>query len=708
MMRRGWLLVSLLCSLFAGLAAAAVPPLTTVEGVLRGAGGGPVADGDYKLAFALYAAASGGTPLWQQAAAAVTVQSGGFEVTLGQAAPLDAKLLAGGALWLGVSVEGEAELPRRPLRSVPFALRASVAEGLDCVSCVGPNSVAINYAAAATKGGPALDLACTGCVSVSEMKFDGDLDLGGNSLKAGSATFGGDVVAKTVTATAFVGDGRLQCKSVAEALPQDALDDVSGGMLTTQFVDTVGTAAGVAIPDNTGASAFAKVTLADLGSSQGVTISVAIENTDLSAVAVKLLPPDDKKVGITLCDPCGSKDSKSFSATFPQPTAPKSGDLTAYLGNKVVGEWTLVVTDTSFCIKQAPGNAALCDLDNKIDGQIKSFSVTSKTLSSTKVAAKGLLQLQLAAKAPQPCGPNYLGALYFDTTVAAVRYCDGKAWRNLADTCGNGILDQTEECDDGNNTDGDGCSATCTADYGYAAANPAKSCLDLLTVAGAAGAKPADGVYWLDPDGAGGTAPFRARCDMTSDGGGWTLALKSLANNADWHYASALWTGTALLAAEDFATDNGKNAKYPAFQTLAVTSMRITLGAVTKVFTLSAATKGKTIAQLTSQAPNTTVGTEEDIAGKAYTPTSYWGLNANGHEAYVCSKLGFVYDTYPDQGSLARLGFGLSQEYPCGHNGTAEGFGLLDRGSDGDNLGSGRLQWGNESNQFAPGLVWVR
>ena len=93
---------------------------------------------------------------------------------------------------------------------------------------------------------------------------------------------------------------------------------------------------------------------------------------------------------------------------------------------------------------------------------------------------------------------------------------------------------------------------------------------------------------------------------------------------------------------------------------------------------------------------------------KADTPTSYWGLNANGHEAYVCSKLGFVYDTYPDQGSLARLGFGLSQEYPCGHNGTAEGFGLLDRGSDGDNLGSGRLQWGNESNQFAPGLVWVR
>lgn len=46
--------------------------------------------------------------------------------------------------------------------------------------------------------------------------------------------------------------------------------------------------------------------------------------------------------------------------------------------------------------------------------------------------------------------------------------------------CGNGVLDENEACDDGNNNDGDGCAADCrSVEPGFSCAAPGKACLPI-------------------------------------------------------------------------------------------------------------------------------------------------------------------------------------------------------------------------------------
>lgn len=409
---------------------ASTPAATVIEGALTSTGGGAAADGTYDMTFKIYAGASGGSAIWSEGPLKVVVSKGQFRWALGSKTPLNiSKLHATKTPHLSIKIGADPELARRPLRSVIFALHAGSADKLMCTGCVSGGQIAngsiaaskvgFTYAGSTTKGGPAKDLACTGCVSVKEMKFDGGINLGGFSLKAKNGTFTGGIAAATVTATTFLGDGSkltgikipsgecktkgyvvkginpdgsLKCVKAMDpsALPKDGLNEISNNLLSNQFTDTIhATQKMVPIPDNTGSDGVSTIAFPNIGIAQTFSMSVHFENTDLSKVAAVVLPHNDKKVGWTLCDPCGTKSQKIYKKTFTPTAKPKSGDIAKMIGTNIQGLWTLKVTDTSFCQPQIQSDLKWCKVATKSDGWIATWSIKIQTLSNQKINATG-------------------------------------------------------------------------------------------------------------------------------------------------------------------------------------------------------------------------------------------------------------------------------------------------------------------------------
>ena len=171
--------------------------------------------------------------------------------------------------------------------------------------------------------------------------------------------------------------------------------------------------------------------------------------------------------------------------------------------------------------------------------------------------------------------------------------------------CGDGFVQaNVEACDDGNSDETDMCTTLCKApacddaiksgketdidcggptcmkcDLGKAclAATDCKSsacsqdkCALATSCKALKTANPdlVDGLYDIDVDADGPLQPYKVYCDMTTDGGGWALAIRFAPTNGQFNFYSPHWTTNTLVNENTPLPTDPSDGKFPAYNSL--------------------------------------------------------------------------------------------------------------------------------------------
>lgn len=225
------------------------------------------------------------------------------------------------------------------------------------------------------------------------------------------------------------------------------------------------------------------------------------------------------------------------------------------------------------------------------------------------------------------------------------------------------------------------------------------SCQDWLTKV--PGSK--DGTYNISPD---GKTPYAVACDMTTDGGGWTLAMR-FKNDGVLGYSSAYWTDNRVLnedAGGSMDPTLNANAKTMAFVNLVGATVRGCKG-----------TPGPGQCFQQSLGGNKTLQTVFGESFKSGGPTrtlvnTLWGDDTS--QPY-CNGTGINnYKDYSGPGTYSGARFGLigNNENDCGTTDSAWGFGLFACSDMARSCGAGASFWqsGACGRNCTQGTLWVK
>jgi trimeric autotransporter adhesin len=233
----------LICSLvsaygqqaFSAAANAVVPPVIKYSGVLTDVNSKPLS-GTVGVTFSLYQQSQGGSALWVETQNVNLDKTGHYTVMLGSttAQGLPSSVFASGeARWLEVRAQGQAELPRTLLMSVPYALKALDAEtvgglppsafvkapvpgsasstnsnpSVAALSGSGTTNKITKWTGASTLGNSTIWDAPSGDIGIGTTSPSAKLDVNGTARIRTNATVNGSLTTGPVSATSTTSGG---------------------------------------------------------------------------------------------------------------------------------------------------------------------------------------------------------------------------------------------------------------------------------------------------------------------------------------------------------------------------------------------------------------------------------------------------------------------------------------------------------------------
>ena len=206
-----------------------VPQIISYQGLIESPSGIPIPDGMHTLSVRLYADSLESTaPMWQEAENVQTAH-GVFNILLGADHPLPSIAEMNAPMWIGVSVEGSAELPRSELTASPYAL--NVPNGSITAAKMGTpfvGTISVNGSAISTPGGNVNFTSGSG-ISLSYDPTTHAVLIGAGSSTSSGSGKGSDLLSntvKTITGTqnqilANGTYGTQESNDVTLTLPQD-------------------------------------------------------------------------------------------------------------------------------------------------------------------------------------------------------------------------------------------------------------------------------------------------------------------------------------------------------------------------------------------------------------------------------------------------------------------------------------------------------